>query len=258
MSESDKIRPQVRSGRRPVLEAIRAGRPIGRIWVAREAREGSIVEIRRLAREAGIPLIEVDRSRLDALTAGANHQGVAASILPRGYVEVEDLLELARQRGEPPWLVALDGLEDPQNLGGILRTVEAVGAHGVIITRRRSAQVTESAARAAAGAAELVAVARVGNLVQTLERLKSRGCWVVGLAPAGTRWYHQADLGGGLVLVVGGEGKGLSRLTMETCDELVAIPMRGQIGSLNASVAAGIVLYEALRQRGEKSGHLAT
>lgn len=234
------------------MEALRAGMPINRVWVARESKEGLIREIRQLAREAGVPLLEVERSKLDFLTEGANHQGVAASVPPRAYVEVDDLLEEAERKGEPPWLVALDGLEDPQNLGGILRTVEAVGAHGVIITKRRSAQLTGAVARSSAGAVDLVPVARVSNLVQTLEYLKTRGCWTVGLTPEGDTMYHQADLTGGLVLVIGGEGKGLSQLTVKTCDTLAALPMRGQIGSLNASVAAGIILYEALRQRGGK------
>lgn len=247
--EKVKSESEIRIGRRPVIEALKVGIPINRVWVARESKEGSIREIRQLAREAGIPVLEVERGKLDALAEGVPHQGVAASVLPRAYVEVEDLLALAEQRGEPPWLVALDGLEDPQNLGGILRTVEAVGAHGVIITKRRSVQVAGAVVKASAGAVDLVPVARVSNLVRTLEHLKNKGCWVVGLSPEGSVLYHQVDLTGGLVLVVGGEGKGLSHLTVKTCDLLVSLPMQGKIGSLNASVAAGIILYEALRQR---------
>ncbi|NPV91762.1 MAG: 23S rRNA (guanosine(2251)-2'-O)-methyltransferase RlmB [Firmicutes bacterium] len=239
----------MRAGRRPVMELFKAGVPVNRVWMARDSHDGSIGEIRRLAREAGVPVLEVDRSKLDAMAEGINHQGVVASVLPRAYVEVDDLLSLAAERGEAPWLVALDGLEDPQNLGAILRTVEAVGAHGVIITKRRSVQVAGGVVKASAGAVDLVPVARVSNLVQTLEYLKQKGCWVVGLAPEGQSLYHQSDLTGGLVLVIGGEGKGLSQLTLRTCDYLAALPMRGQIGSLNASVAAGVILYEALRQR---------
>jgi len=242
----------LRAGRQPVLEVLKAGKPLTRIWIARGVKGEAIAYIRKLAREQGVPVQEADAAWLDRLAEGANHQGVVAQLAAQPYVEVEDLLQRAREKGEPPFLVALDGIEDPQNLGGILRTAEAVGAHGVIITRRRSAQLTAAAARAAAGALDLVAVARVSNLAQTLEGLKQQGCWVIGASADASSLYSEADYTHPLVLVIGGEGRGLRSLTRQKCDFLVRLPMRGQISSLNASVAAGILFYEVLRQRREK------
>jgi 23S rRNA (guanosine2251-2'-O)-methyltransferase len=240
---------EFRAGRRPVLEILRARQPINKIVLTRGVRDDSLREIWKLAREQGVPIVEADKAYLDRQAGSVNHQGVLAWVAPKDYVEVEDLLEVARLKGEPPWLVALDGLEDPQNLGSILRTVEGVGAHGVIITKRRSVQLNATVARTSAGAVDLVPVARVANLAQTLVMLKSQGCWVVGACGEAERLYNEADLSGGLVLVIGGEGKGLSRLVQEKCDFLVKLPMAGQINSLNASVATGVVLYEVLRQR---------
>ncbi|MGI6649950.1 MAG: 23S rRNA (guanosine(2251)-2'-O)-methyltransferase RlmB [Bacillota bacterium] len=240
---------EIRAGRRPVLEILRAGRPVNRVVIARGVEDDSLREIRRLARGQGIPVVEAEKVYLDRQANGLNHQGVVAWAAPREYVEVEDILELARTKEEPPWIVVLDGLEDPQNMGSILRTVEGVGAHGVIIPKRRSVQLNATVARTSAGAVDLVPVARVVNLVRTLESLKEHGCWVIGATGEASQQYHEADYTGGLVLVIGGEGKGLSRLVQEKCDLLVRLPMRGQINSLNASVAAGVVLYEALRQR---------
>jgi len=240
---------EIRVGRRPVLEILRAKQPVNRVVVTRGVRDESLREIRKLAREQGVPIVEADKADLDRQANSLNHQGVIAWVAPRGYVEVEDLLELAKLKGEPPWLVALDGLEDPQNLGSILRTVEGVAAHGVIITKRRSVQLTASVARTSAGAVDLVPVARVANLAQTLEMLKEQGCWVVGASGEAEKLYYETDFTGGLVLVIGGEGKGLSRLIAEKCDILVRLPMAGQLNSLNASVAAGVFLYEVLRQK---------
>jgi len=240
---------EIRAGRRPVLEILRAGRPVNRVVIARGVEDDSLREIRRLARGQGIPVIEAEKVYLDRQANGLNHQGVVAWAAPREYAEVEDILELARTKEEPPWIVVLDGLEDPQNMGSILRTVEGVGAHGVIIPKRRSVQLNATVARTSAGAVDLVPVARVVNLVRTLEFLKEHGCWVIGATGEASQQYHEVDYTGGLVMVIGGEGKGLSRLVQEKCDLLVRLPMLGQINSLNASVAAGVVLYEALRQR---------
>lgn len=241
----------LRAGRQPVLEILKAGKPVTRLWIARGARSGVIAHIYRLAREQGVPVQEADVSWLDRLAEGINHQGVVAQLAVQAYFEIDDLLQRAAEKGEPPFLVALDGIEDPQNLGGILRTAEAVGVHGVIITKRRSAQLTAATARAAAGALDLVAVARVSNLAQTLENLKRQGCWVIGASADAPLLYSEVDYTGPLVLVIGGEGRGLRSLTQQKCDFLVRLPMRGQIASLNAAVAAGILLYEVLRQRGK-------
>ncbi|NLK52390.1 MAG: 23S rRNA (guanosine(2251)-2'-O)-methyltransferase RlmB [Syntrophomonadaceae bacterium] len=240
---------ELRAGPRPVLETLRAGRPVNRIVLARGVQDVSVREIRRLARARGIPVTEVEKAFIDRQAGSLHHQGVLAWVAPREYVEVEDLLELARVKGESPCLVALDGLEDPQNLGSIIRTVEGVGAHGVIIPKRRSVQLNATVARTSSGAVDLVSVARVTNLPRTLELLKKQGCWVVGTSGDASLPYYDADLRGGLVIVIGSEGKGLSRLVQEKCDLLIRLPMQGQLNSLNASVAAGVVLYEALRQR---------
>jgi 23S rRNA (guanosine2251-2'-O)-methyltransferase len=243
---------EIRVGRRPVLEILRAKQPVNRIVLTRGARDESLREIRKLAREQGVPIVEADKAYLDRQAGSLNHQGVLAWVAPRGYVEVEDLLELARSKGEPPWLVALDGLEDPQNLGSILRTVEGVGAHGVIIPKRRSVQLNATVARTSAGAVDLVPVARVANLAQTLDKLKEHGCWVIGGSGEADKLYTEVDYTGGLVLVIGGEGTGIGRLIAEKCDILVRLPMCGQLNSLNASVAAGVFLYEVLRQKRNK------
>jgi len=245
---------EFRFGRQPVLEALRSGQPLNRVWIMKGTEDGPVREIRKLAREAGVPVQDIARTRLEMMAGGINHQGVAASVAPRRYLELDDLLQPAVGEGEYPLLVALDGLEDPQNLGGILRTVEAAGGQGVIITRRRSVQVTEAVARVSAGASDLVPVARVSNLAQSLRRLKQEGYWVLGLSPEGAERYDQIDYQRPLVLVVGGEGKGLSHLIREMCDELVSLPMRGRIASLNAAVATAIVMYEAIRQRRSPAG----
>lgn len=243
---------EIRVGRRPVLEILRARQPVNRIVLTRGIKDGSLREIRKLAREQGVPIVEADKAYLDRQAGSLNHQGVLAWVAPTNYAAVEDLLELARSREEPPMLVALDGLEDPQNLGSILRTAEGVGAHGVIIPKRRSVQLNATVARTSAGAADLVPVARVANLAQTLDKLKEQGCWVIGGSGEADKLYTEVDYAGALVLVIGGEGTGLSRLIAQKCDLLVRLPMRGQLNSLNASVAAGIFLYEILRQKKHK------
>lgn len=236
-------------GRNPVLEALRAGRPVHKLLIARGATEGSIRQIRAMAREQGIPVQEVDRARLDALTGGQAHQGVMAQVAAQAYAALEDILERARAAGEDPLVLVLDRIEDPQNLGSLLRSCDAAGVHGVIIPERRAAGVTPVVAKVSAGAVEYVPVARVTNLARTLEDLKVAGLWVCGADQDGAELYHRARLTGPLAVVVGGEGQGLGRLVAERCDFRVRIPMRGKVNSLNAAVAGAILLYEVRRQR---------
>lgn len=233
-------------GRNAVLEALKAGRALDSVLVARGDRQGSVGAIIAKCRQCGVPVKETDIRKLDAMAS--NHQGVIAIAACKEFVDVEALLAVAEQRGEPPFLVVCDELEDPHNLGAILRTAEAVGAHGVIVPRRRSVGLTSTVYKASAGAVEYVPVARVANINDTLTQLKKRGIWVYGLDMDGEDWCA-TDLSGPMALVVGSEGRGISRLVKENCDFILSLPMRGHINSLNASVACGIVLYEAARQR---------
>lgn len=236
-------------GRHPVLEALRAGRAINKILLAEGVSSRQLAPLLAAARQQGVPVQQVPRRKLDELAPAAVHQGVAAAVAARAYAEVTDLLARARARGEMPFLVVLDGLEDPHNLGSILRTADAVGAHGVIIPKRRSAQLTPAAVKASAGAAEHVPVARVTNIARTLEELKAEGLWVVGTDAQATQDYRTADYTVPLALVVGSEGRGMSRLVRETCDVLVRLPMVGRLTSLNAAVAAALLMYEVFRAR---------
>ncbi|MCL5780058.1 MAG: 23S rRNA (guanosine(2251)-2'-O)-methyltransferase RlmB [Firmicutes bacterium] len=241
---------EIIAGRNPVREALRAGRPINKIMVAKGTGAGPLSEIINLAREKNIPIQMVERTNLDKLNPGAPHQGVVAYAAAKEYVEVEDILEIARARGEDPFIVMLDEINDPHNLGAILRTVDAAGAHGVIIPQRRSVALTSTVAKASAGAVEYVPVARVTNLDQTIRQLKNQGIWVVGADMEGPQIHWKAKLTGPLLLVIGGEGKGIGRLIKERCDMLVRLPMAGRGESLNASVAAALLVYEVVRQRG--------
>jgi 23S rRNA (guanosine2251-2'-O)-methyltransferase len=235
-------------GRNAVLEALRGGRQVEKILLAAGAH-GAATHVERLAKEHAVPLETVERRELDRLAAGANHQGVVALVAAFAYVALDDLLAQARQRGEP-LLLLLDSVQDPQNLGTLLRTAEAVGAHGVVIPQHRAAGVTAAVVKASAGAIEHLPVAQVTNLTQTIEQLKAAGVWVVGVENTPqAQPYDQADLNRPLALVVGSEGRGLSRLVRQHCDFLVRLPMRGHVGSLNVAVAGSIVLYEAWRQQ---------
>lgn len=237
-------------GRNPVLEALRAGRPLNKLLVARGSREGSIKEILALAREAGVLVQEVDRTRLDQIAESRSHQGVIALAAAREYVEVDDILKVASDRGEDPLILVLDQIEDPHNLGSLLRTSDAAGVHGIIIPERRSAGLTAAVGKASAGAIEHVPVARVVNLSRTVEELKERGLWVVGTHQDASQVYHDARLTGPLAIVIGSEGRGIGRLLLEKCDILVRIPMKGKISSLNAAVAGALMVFEVIRQRG--------
>ena len=239
-------------GRQPVREALRARRrQTFKLLLAQGLRPTGIVgEIVTLAREAGVPVQEVDRRELDRLGDELNHQGLAAEVSAYPYVDLPDLLQAAQQAGEPPFLLLLDHLRDPQNLGSLLRSAEAAGVHGVVIPGRRAAGVTPAAVRASAGAAEHVPVAQVTNLVQAMKSLQAEGVWLAGLeALPEAQLYAEADLTGPLGLVVGSEGQGLARLVRETCDLLLRLPLYGQVESLNVGVAGAIALYEVRRQR---------
>ena len=236
-------------GRNPVIEALKSGADINRIYIAKGAQHKAVGEIYRLARAGQVPVSQVERKKLDQLFPGKNHQGVYASMAETHYVEWQDILAAARAKGEQPLVLVLDELEDPHNLGAILRNADAFGAHGVIIPKRRSVSLTGTVAKAAAGALSYVPVARVANIAQTLKALKKEGLWVCGTAMDGQNIY-QAPLSGALAIVIGSEGHGMRPLVAEQCDFTVAIPMKGRINSLNASVACGIVLSEVCR-RGE-------
>lgn len=235
-------------GKNPVAELLKSGKPINKVLLVSEGQGGRNQDIISLLHQRNIPYQFVDRQTLDRLTNRERHQGMLAYVAAREYATVEDILALAVERQEDPFILMLDEIEDPHNLGAILRTVDAVGAHGVIIPKRRSVALTGTVAKTSAGAVEHVRVARVSNLVQTLKDLKKEGCWVSG-AEAGGKDAFKADLTGPRVIVIGSEGKGISRLLKENCDEIVSLPMKGQVSSLNASVAGSVMLYEVLRQR---------
>ncbi len=234
------------SGRNPIREALKSGRDIEKLMVARGELSGSAREIVQMARERHIPVQEVDRERLNAITP--NHQGMLAFASAYQYSTVERMLELAQERGEAPFLILLDSITDPHNLGAIIRSAECAGAHGVIVQERRAVGLTPAAVKASAGAVEYLPVARVTNLSNTLEVLKARNIWAYAADMDGEP-YDQADFTGGVALVIGSEGEGVSRRVLETCDKAVALPIRGKVDSLNASVAAGILMYAVLRSR---------
>ena len=233
-------------GRNPIREALKAGRDMEKLLVARGELIGSAREIVGMARDAKIVVQEVARERLDAMAP--NHQGLIAVASAYSYKTVEDMLALAKERGEAPFLVILDGVTDPHNLGAIIRSAECVGAHGVIIPERRAVGLTPSAVKASAGAVEHIPVAKEVNLTRTIERLKKEGIWVYGAAMKGED-FRKVDFSGPAALVIGSEGEGISRLVMESCDRLVSLPIKGQLDSLNASVAAGVLLYAIMGAR---------
>ena len=239
-------------GRNAVIEAIRSGRGINKLLIADGDKEGSVKEVISLAKEQGIVIQFVERSKIEGIAGGLRHQGVLAYVAPVAYSDLETILQAAETKGEAPFLLLLDELEDPHNLGALLRTADATGVHGVLIPKRRSVPLTATVAKTSAGAVEYVPVARIGNIAQTVRKLKDKGFWVAGADMDGSQNYYEADLTGPLVLVVGSEGHGMSRLTKEQCDFIVKMPMVGKINSLNASVAGSILMYESMRQRLQK------
>ena len=244
---ADRADEELILGRNPVIEALKADKLIDMIFVNPNAK-GSISLILRLAKERDIPVKQVREVKLDSMAGGASHQGVIAVGACAEYVEVSDLLDIAAQRGEDPFIIICDEIEDPHNLGAIIRTAEAAGAHGIIIPKRRSASLNHTVFKTSAGAASWLPVARVANLAAAVDELKKSGVWIYGTDGAGES-YSGVDLKGPIGLVVGSEGFGMGRLMKEKCDFLLSLPMAGKITSLNASVAAGIFMYEVVRQR---------
>ena len=236
-------------GRNALTEALRSGRTIDKVFIAAGETDRGLQRLAAQAKEAGAVVVPVDRRKLDQMSVSHSHQGVIALAAAREYFSVDDILETAAQRGEAPLIVICDELSDPHNLGAILRSGECAGAHGVIIPKRRSVGLTAVVAKASAGAVEYMKVARVTNISATIEELKEKGVWIFGTAAEGSIPMYQADLKGPTAIVIGSEGDGMSRLVREKCDVTVSIPMRGNITSLNASAAASILLYEAVRQR---------
>lgn len=235
-------------GRNSVSEALKSQRAINTLLVQKGERNGSVGRIIALCREKQIVIKEVDKKKLDFLCGQGNHQGIAAYVAAHEYSQLEDIFALAKEKEEDPFIIICDEIEDPHNLGAIIRTAEASGAHGIIIPKRHGASLTWAVGKASAGAVEYMPVVRVGNLASTIEELKEKGLWVYSADMDGRPWC-ETDFKGGVALVIGSEGKGVSRLIREKSDFIVSLPMRGKVNSLNASVAAGILMYEVARQR---------
>ena len=243
------VENEIIEGRNAVIEALRAGRAIDKIFIAKGDVDKTLGHIASRARERGVVVVEADRRKLDFMSRTKAHQGVVALAAVRDYCEVADILAVAEERGEPPFVIVCDEISDPHNLGAIIRTAECVGAHGVVIPKRRSAGLTAIVGKASAGAAEYMAIARVANLSSALKELKEAGLWVYGTAADGASPLWSTDLTGPIALVIGSEGDGMGRLVRESCDFVLSLPMKGQLNSLNASAAAAVTMYEVLRQR---------
>lgn len=244
----DNQRNDIIAGRNPVMEAIRSGRSIESILVAKGERSGSVVAIIAKAKQKNIPVKDVDSKKLDFLAKGVNHQGIVAQCAVKEYSTLEDIFALVEERGESPFIIVLDKIEDPHNLGAIIRTAECAGAHGVIIPERRSAGLSYTVEKTSAGALEYMPVVRVKNISAVLQKLKDKGIWVYG-ADMNGEYYKKVNFDGAVALVIGNEGKGISPLVAKDCDVIVSLPMKGKINSLNASVAAGILMYEIADKR---------
>jgi len=237
-------------GRNAVMEALRSGREIDRLLVAHGSASGSAQAIIAKCRQRGILIKEVSPTKLDFMCGNTSHQGIAVMVASHTYCEVDDIFKVAEERGEKPFIVICDEIEDPHNLGAIIRTAEACGVHGIIIPERRSASLNATVAKAASGALEYMQVARVTNLVSTIKLLKDKGLWIYGADMDGQSWCS-TSLDGAIALVIGSEGNGVGKLVKENCDAIVSMPMLGKINSLNASVAAGVLMFEVVRQRGK-------
>ncbi len=239
-------------GRNAVIELLKSERTINKILIARGDRQGSINEIIKLAKQNRVIVTEVDRNKLDTFSETKHHQGVIAFVSPIEYKDVDYILNIAKEREEDPFILIADEIEDPHNLGALIRSAEVAGCHGVIIPKRRAVAVTEVVSKVSVGATEYMPIARVNNINETIRDLKEKGVWIVGTDGSADTIYYKQDLTGPIAIVVGSEGRGMNKLTMKSCDFLVKIPMMGKITSLNASVSGGIVLFEALKQRLEK------
>lgn len=236
-------------GRNAVIELLKSERTVNKIMVARGERQGSINEILKLAKQNKIVVTEVDKNKLDTLSETKHHQGVIAFVAPIEYKDVDYILNIAKEREEEPFILIADEIEDPHNLGALIRSAEVAGCHGVIIPKRRAVAVTEVVSKVSVGATEYMPIARVNNINETIRELKEKGVWIVGTDGSANTIYYEQDLTGPIAIIVGSEGRGMNKLTMKSCDFLVKIPMMGKITSLNASVSGGIVLFETLKQR---------
>ena len=239
-------------GRNSVTELLKSGKDINKLYVQKGEKHGSINEIIKLAKQNKVVITELDRAKLDQMSESHNHQGVIAIVPPYEYCDVDEILEYAKSKNESPFILILDGIEDPHNLGSIIRTAECSGVHGIIIPKRRSVQVNATVNKTSAGAAQYVKVARVNNLTETIKYLKENDVWIYGTDIEGKCYYNEQKYNSGVAIVIGSEGFGMSRLVKENCDFLVKIPMVGKINSLNASVSAGILMYEVFNQRNNK------
>ena len=236
-------------GRNSVLELLESGKDINKIFVTRGEKHGSINKIIAIAKERKIIVVEKDKKQMEEMAQEENYQGVIAIVPPFEYVEIEDILQTAKERNEDPFVVILDGIEDPHNLGSIIRTAETAGVHGIIIPKRRAASVNSTVNKTSAGAVEHMKIARVNNISDSIEELKKQGLWICGTDIETDKYYYNQDLTGPLGIVIGNEGKGISDKVKKNCDFLVKIPMKGKVTSLNASVSTGIIVYEAVKQR---------
>lgn len=245
----NKEREDIIIGRNAVLEALKGKGTIETLYVANSKMEGSIKAILGLAKEKGILIKEVDKRKLDSISNGEVHQGVIAKVTPFKYCEVSDIFEYAESKGEAPFIVILDELEDPHNLGSIARSAELFGVHGIIIPKRRSVSVSTTVYKASVGAIEHVNIAKVTNINRTIDELKDKGVWIYGTDIRAEEYSYETDFRGPCAIIIGNEGKGMSKLTLQKCDKLIKIPMVGKINSLNASVAGGIIMYEVLKGR---------
>ena len=248
---SEEYQDQV-EGRNAVIELLESGRDVNKILIAKGEKHGSINKIIALANKNKVLITEIERNKLNQISQTQNNQGVIAIVPPFNYCEVEDILEEAKKREEPPFILILDGIEDPHNLGAIIRTAETAGVHGIIIPRRRAASVNSTVNKVSAGAVQYMKIARINNINETIKFLKKNDIWVCGTDMDAKKYYYQESYKGAIAIVIGSEGFGMSRLVKENCDFLVKIPMMGKITSLNASVSAGIVMYEATKQRIQK------
>lgn len=252
VQESEETTSEMIAGKNPVLEALRSGREINKLWIAEGVKKSGVQELMELAKERGVLIQFVPKQKIDKLAE--NHQGIVASVAAYNYAELDDLFKAAQTKNEDPFFIILDELEDPHNLGSIMRTADAIGAHGIIIPKRRAVGLTAVVAKASTGAIEHVPVVRVTNLAQTVDELKDRGVWIAGTDAKGSQDYRKMDATLPLALIIGSEGKGMSRLLKEKCDFLYHLPMIGHVTSLNASVAASILMYEVYRKREEVNG----
>ncbi len=248
INNKEKFSDQI-EGRNSILELLETDRDINKIMVAKGEKHGSINKILAIAKERKIVVVEVEKQKLNQISQTENHQGVIAMVAPFNYCEIEDILEYAKQKNENPFVLILDGIEDPHNLGSIIRTAETAGVHGIIIPKRRAVGVNSTVEKTSAGAVEHMKIARVNNINDTIKFLKEQGLWIYGTDGSAKDYYYNQDFNGAIAIVIGSEGFGMNRLVKENCDVLVKIPMKGKITSLNASVSAGIVMYEVVKQR---------